>query len=94
MMANPGWKGNWSCNKVFKWKFNGTYRGVMPTTLISGFWAHLGGVGFKYLYIFSPLAGEMIQFDLRIFFSNGLVQPPIRILKNSPLFVLQKKGCG
>ena len=35
----------------------------------------LGG-GLKYL-LFSPLLGEMIQFDQHIF-SDGLVQPPTR----------------
>ena len=33
----------------------------------------LGG-GFKHL-LFLPPPGEMIQFDLRRYFSNGLVQP-------------------
>ena len=36
----------------------------------------LGG-GFKDFVIFTPICGEMIQFDLRIFVKNGLlVQPP------------------
>ena len=35
---------------------------------------YLGG-GFKHFCFFTPIFGEMIQFDLRIFFSNGLVQP-------------------
>ena len=35
---------------------------------------HCLGPGFKYLFIFTPTLGEMIQFDS--YFSKGLVQPP------------------
>ena len=37
--------------------------------------AQLAG-GFKYFLFSTRILGEMIQFDLRVFFSNGLVQPP------------------
>ena len=40
---------------------------------------YLGG-GFKH-FLFSPRnPGEMFQFDQFIFLTNGLVQPPIRLL--------------
>ena len=33
-------------------------------------------VVFNCVFNFTPIPGEMIEFDLRIFFSSGLVQPP------------------
>ena len=45
--------------------------------LLTGMILQVGG-GFKYLFLFSPLLGEMIQFDWQAYFSNGLVgeKPP------------------
>ena len=43
----------------------------ISSTSVKG--SHILGDGFKYC-LFSPLLGEMIQFD--VYFSMGLVQPP------------------
>ena len=41
-------------------------------------------LGFKYLFIFTPIPGEMIQFDARIF-CGWVVQPPtIEFYSNHP----------
>ena len=41
-------------------------------------WSHKKVVATQTFFSFTPKIGDMIQFDLRIFFSNGLVQPPTR----------------
>ena len=51
---------------MFPWNTN--LVGLLGILMI----AYLGG-GFKYC-VFSPLPGEMIQFDERAYFSNGLVK--------------------
>ena len=50
---------------------------------------HLGG-GFKYL-LFSPLAGEMIQFDY--FFANGLKPPTSSSFVSGHVPVIARKAC-
>ena len=54
-------------------------RGAAINHPLGSYWHLLGGAGrwWFYFFWFSPLLGEMIQFDEHIF-QNGLVQPPTR----------------
>ncbi len=64
-------------NSAIRWEW---YHGAPVKPLKSNGWNQkiqkIGGLGggFKYFF-FSPLLGEMIQFDY-IFFSDGLKPPP------------------
>ena len=46
----------------------------------SASWKYRLGGGFKYLFIWTPNPGEMIQFDERAYSSSGLKPPTSRAL--------------